>query len=351
MASRWPVIRARKAWQSAFFFWTVFIGTLFTLWAFAHLRGEQPVVGRPAGVEGFLPISALMSLRLWLAGGGVHPVHPAGLAILLGALLMSWVVARSFCSHLCPVGALSEWLGTLGRKLLGQTWEFPRWLDIPLRSLKWLLLAFFLWATWLAMKVENVKRFLDSPYNRVADVKMLLFFADPSRLTVAVLGVLFVASVMVRDFWCRYLCPYGALVGVFGRISLWRIKRNTDTCTNCQKCTKVCPARLRVHRLSQVRSVECTGCQDCVAACPVKDCLRLVGPGRLALRPAHGVLLAVGVYFAITLGFRLHGHWQGVVSEAEYARRLSQISSPLYSHGMGTAPVEDDLPVVLAPSH
>jgi len=352
MARGWPVVRLRRHIQAGFFFWTAFIGTLFALWAFAHMRGKTPPVPRPAGVEGFLPISALMSLRLWLAGGGVHPVHPAALAILLGAMAMSWVVARSFCSHLCPVGAVSEWLGRLGRKLLGKTWELPRLLDIPLRGLKWLLLGFFVWATWFSMSLAQVKAFLDSPYNRVADVKLLLFFAEPSRITVAVLGVLVVASILVRDFWCRYLCPYGALVGVFGRFALWRIRRDPATCTDCRRCTKVCPARLPVHALEVVRSVECTGCQDCVAACPVNGCLRLAGPGKLALRPAHGVLLAFGVYLAITGAFRLAGHWRGAVTEVEYARRLPEIHSPLYTHVGGMAGAElPSGPPELAPAH
>ncbi|MCX7894333.1 MAG: 4Fe-4S binding protein, partial [Thermoanaerobaculum sp.] len=187
MASLSRVVRWRRCWQVLFFLWTLLVGVLFTLWAFAHLRGQAPAVSRPPGVEGFLPISALMSLRLWLAGGGVHPVHPAGLAILVGALLMSATVARSFCSHLCPVGAVSEWLGRLGQRLLGSTWELPRVLDWFLRSVKWLLLAFFLWAVLVAMDLAQVRSFLDSPYNRVADVKMLLFFAQPSRLTVCLL--------------------------------------------------------------------------------------------------------------------------------------------------------------------
>lgn len=340
MAKRFPVVRARRFFQGAFFFWTAFIGTLFTLWVFAHMRGSEPAVSRPPGVEGFLPISALMSLRLWLAGGGVHPVHPAGLAILLGAILMSATVARSFCSHLCPVGALSEWLGRLGRRLLGKTWELPRALDVVLRSVKWLLLGFFLWATWVSMNLAQVRHFLDSPYNRVADVKMLLFFAEPSRFTIAVLGVLMVGSVLVRDFWCRYFCPYGALVGLFGLFAPFKITRDPDTCTNCKLCTKVCPARLPVHELARVRSVECTGCQDCVAACPVADCLRLAGPRRFPLRPAHGVLLAMGVYFAVTLAFRATGHWRGGVPEEEYARRIPEIHSPLYTHVGGMAPPE-----------
>jgi polyferredoxin len=350
------VIRARRVVQVAFTAIVVLIGVQFTLWASAHLAGRPPAFSRPAGVEGFLPISALMSLRLWLAGQGVHPVHPAALAILLGIVVMSVVLAKSFCSHLCPVGALSEWLGRLGQRLLGRTWQPPRWLDIPLRSLKYLLLAFFVWATWVAMDVAAVRAFLDSPYNRVADVKMGLFFANASRVTIAVLGVLVVGSVLIRDLWCRYMCPYGALLGFFGRLAPFKVTRDPSTCTDCRKCTKVCPARLPVHAMTRVASVECTSCQDCVAACPIKDCLAVrMAPApapRPLLRPMLAVAIALAVYLGVTLGFRAAGHWRSGVSEAEYAARLPHLDSPLYTHVGGMAASESAAAVPApVPSH
>lgn len=338
-----PVIRTRRLVQVAFLLLMVWLGVQFTLWALAHTAGNVPPVSRPVGVEGFLPISALMSLRLALAGGGVHPVHPAGLAILVAVLAMSALVAKSFCSHLCPVGTLSEGLGRLGVRLLGRTWLLPRWLDVSLRALKYVLLVFFLWAAWVALDLPGVRAFLDSPYNRVADTKMLLFFAHPSRLTVAVLGVLVIGSVLVRDLWCRYLCPYGALLGILGRLAPLKVARDSDTCIDCRKCTKVCPARLPVHTLTRMASVECTSCQDCVAVCPVRDCLAVRTPrpaGGWLLRPAAAVGLAVGIYLGITVAFRVNGHWRGVVSEGEYARRLQEIDSPLYTHVGGMAAAE-----------
>ncbi len=334
-----PVVAARRAVQAVALAWAVVTGVRFAAWAFARMEGRAPWTSRPPGVEAFLPISALMSLRLWLAGDGVHPVHPAGLAILLGVVAMSALVAKSFCSHLCPVGTVSEALGRLGARLLGRNWAPPRWLDVPLRSAKYLLLAFFLWATWVAFDLPGVQAFLDGPYNRVADAKMLLFFAHPSRLTIAVLGVLVVGSLLVRDLWCRYLCPYGALLGLVGRLAPLRVTRDAARCTACRACTRACPARLEVHTLARVGSPECSSCQDCVAACPVAGCLVVRLPRRAArgqwLRPAVAVGLAVSACLAIALAFRLTGHWRGVMSEDEYARRLREIDAPIYMHVEG----------------
>jgi polyferredoxin len=349
------VVRARRVVQGGFLLLVVWLGVQFALWALAYTGGRMPTVPRPAGVEGFLPISALMSLRLTLAGGGIHPVHPAGLAILVAVLGMSVIVAKSFCSHLCPVGAISEALGRFGARLLGRTWLVPHWLDVPLRALKYGLLAFFLWASWFALDVPGVRAFLDGPYNRVADTKMLLFFVHPSRLTIAVLGVLVIGSVLVRDLWCRYLCPYGALLGILGRFAPLKVTRDASTCIDCRRCTKVCPARLRVHALTRVASVECTSCQDCVAVCPVKECLAVRPPrpaGVAALRPAVAVALAVGLYLGATLAFRVSGHWRGSITEGEYARRLQEIDSPLYTHvgGMAAAAARPDT-TALVQSH
>ncbi len=339
------VLRERRVVQVAMAGVILLIGVQFTLWVTAHLEGRTPPVPRPAGVEGFLPIDGMMALRHWLHTGEVDPIHPAALAIFLGICLMSLVLAKSFCSHLCPVGLLSEWLGRLGLRLTGRTLTPPKWLDIPLRSLKFLLLGFFVWAVWVAMDPRGVEAFLQSPYARVVDAKMWLFFARPSETTITVLGILVVLSVFIRDFWCRYLCPYGALVGVLGLFSPLKVARDASLCTDCRACTRVCPARLPVHTMGRVRSIECSSCQDCVVACPVEGCLAVRPPGgvrrRAWLRPVAATLVAVGVYLGVTGLFRVTGHWQTAITEAEYARRLPEIDSPLYTHVGGVAMAEE----------
>ena len=112
------------------------------------------------------------------------------------------------------------------------------------------------------MDRQAVAAFLSGHYARVVDAKMWLFFASPSRLTWAVLGALVVGSVFLRDLWCRYLCPYGALLGLLGRLAPLEVTRDPGLCTGCEGCRRVCPARLPVHSVRRVSSVECTSCQD-----------------------------------------------------------------------------------------
>jgi ferredoxin len=338
------VLKLRRVIQWTMTAVVVLIGAQFSLWVIPHIDGRWPEVSRPPGVEAFLPIDAMLGLRHLLLTGAVDAVHPAGLAIFIGICLMSVVVAKSFCSHVCPVGLVSELLGRLGIRLTGRTLTPPKWLDIPLRGLKFLLLGFFVWAIWFVMDPQAVEAFLESPYAKVVDAKMWLFFAEPSRLTIAVLGILVVGSIFVRDLWCRYLCPYGALVGVLGRFAPLKVTRDAAICTDCQSCTTVCPARLPVHTMRRVASIECTSCQDCVVACPVEACLVVRPPQRAGrkiwLRPATATLLAVGLYLAVVVGFRAAGHWHTDITEQEYHRRLQELESPLYSHVGGTAMTE-----------
>src|SRR5947199_110451 len=81
------------------------------------------------------------------------------------------------CCWLCPVGTLSEYLWRAGGKFFGRNFQLPRWLDLPLRSLKYLLLGFFAWAV-ANMSPDAISQFMHSPYGAIADVRMLNFFRD-----------------------------------------------------------------------------------------------------------------------------------------------------------------------------
>ncbi len=291
--------KIRKAIQYGFLATCLIIGIQFYFW-YRHYKSGGIEIPRPAGAEGFLPLSALISLKYWLFTGIFNHVHPAALVIFLAIMAVSLIFKKSFCSFICPVGLISEWHWKLGRKLFGRKfvapfgWKPPKWLDYPLRSLKYLLLLFFVNAILIGMDSASLGAFIDSPYNKIADVKMLLFFVEMSSFAFGVIILLAVASLFIANFWCRYLCPYGALLGILGFISPVKIRRIKETCTDCKACTRVCPAMINVHTATVVRSDECTSCLACVKACPVADTL-YPEPGRLEKK---GLASRVGAWCA-----------------------------------------------------
>ena len=232
----------RRIVQFAFLALNLWVGIEFYAWVrFFESGGVTKYVERPAGVDGWLPIDALMNLKLAPLTGSVPRVHPAGMFLLLAFLGVSLLFHKAFCSWLCPVGTLSEYLWKLGRKILRRNFQLPRWVDIPLRGLKYLLLALFVWVIG-RMSVEALAGFLSGPYGIIADVKMLNFFRHLGQTGAIVLAVLTLLSLVVQNFWCRYLCPYGALVGLAALFSPTRIRREPEPCIDCGKCAKACPA-------------------------------------------------------------------------------------------------------------
>src|SRR5262249_41421295 len=147
--------------------------TLFVRWG--ESGGSTGFHERPPGVDGFLPISALMSLQYWVTTGILNEIHPAGIFILLAILATGLFLKKAFCSWLCPVGTLSESLWMFGKKIFGRNFTINRWFDYPLRSIKYLLLAFFV-SSILRMDGDTLGAFIYSPYNKVADIKMWMFF-------------------------------------------------------------------------------------------------------------------------------------------------------------------------------
>lgn len=301
-------------------------------------NGQASFSERPPGAEGFLPISALISLNYWFQTGIVNNIHPSGLFIFVAIAATGILLKKAFCSWLCPIGTLSESLHILGKKLFGKNITVTKWLDYPLRSIKYLLAFFFVYSI-VQMDIPTLAAFIYSPYNKMADVKMYLFFANITSFALWTIIILMIFSVFIKNFWCRYLCPYGALLGALSWLSPLKITRNKSTCIDCELCTKACPSNINVHTAGKVWSDECMNCLACVQVCPVKETLDV----RTSLTKTQvpnwvfGVLV-VGVFVAITGFAMLTGQWQNSMTKEEYQKRFQNVDSPLYQHNRGSVP-------------
>ena len=304
----------RRTYQALFLLMNVWIGGVFYVWVRHFETGTPNTLSRPAGVEGWLPIAGMMNLKYYVLTGYVPSLHPAAMFLLITFLAIAFLFRKAFCSWLCPIGTISEYLWRAGRTLSRQNFRIWKWLDIPLRGLKYLLLGFFVWAV-SSMSANAITAFMRSDYGLIADVKMLDFFRFLGQTGAIVIAVLVVVSLFVQNFWCRYLCPYGALLGLTSLLSPLRIRRNPTSCMDCAKCAKACPSALPVDKLIAIKSAECTGCLECVAVCPAQGALQMSLPAPVERRvPTWAMAAGVAVLFFGIVGYaKTMGYWNSDV--------------------------------------
>jgi len=292
---------------------------------------SQPFVQRPPSVDAYLPIGGLMAFKYFVATGGtVEPFHPSGLVLFIAICGVSLLLKKGFCGWICPIGTVSQYLWMAGERLLGRNFRIERYTDIGLRSIKYLLLSLFFWVIVVAMGSTMILLFFLSDYYKVADVKMLKFFTDMSTLSLWVLIALAVLSVLTKNFWCRYLCPYGALLGLLSRLSPVKVRRNDERCIHCHACTRHCPALIDVENQEAVASAECFGCMTCVSRCPAPGALDMTvkrGRSVSVLRPyLYPALLAAFFFLVVGIGM-LTDTWHSKIPYEEYQRLIPRVSA------------------------
>jgi len=277
-------------------------------------QGVTPWLMRPDVVDAFLPIAggielkAIVTLNLW------DQTHPAAAVMLAAVLLTGLLCKRAFCGWACPLGLAGEYLYALRKRFIKAELAPPAWLDWPLRILKYLLLLALFYIV-IGMPSESIPYYLQGNYHKIADLKMALFFVTPGLITLACFGFILVLAAWRRQGFCRYLCPYGAMLGLLSFASPLKIRRDTQHCLieakgmKCDKCTRACPANIIVHTKTTVRSDECQACMRCVAACPKSAALGF------SLKSGHRVshkgllVLLLLALFALPLTAYLAGFW------------------------------------------
>ena len=318
----------RYAVQFGFLCLTIFIGIRFYQFVQHFESPGSPFVERPPSVDAFLPIGGLMAFKYFLFTGIVDPVHPSGLILFVGILGVSLFVKKGFCGWICPIGTVSQYTWMFGEKIFGRNFRVERYTDMGLRSLKYILLGLFLFLIGIAMAPNMMLLFFITDYYKVADVRMMKFFTEMTTLTMVILIALVALSVVYKNFWCRYLCPYGALLGLLSRFSPLKVRRNEEECVHCHACTQHCPTQIDVENKAVVKSEECFGCLTCVSRCPAKGALDLTVKAGNKVRIVNPwffpALLIALFYLAIGIGV-MTGNWHSKVPYEEYQRLIPEV--------------------------
>lgn len=287
-----------------------FLGFL-TLLGYRH----QILGGGPEGVppvDALCPFGGLESLYSVLASGEwLRRLAPSAMVLLIVLVAMTLLFGRVFCGWICPLGTLGEWTSRAGTRLGIRKRELTVRTDAVLRWLKYLVLVVIIAATWKAGTLvwrgydpwvawmhlsAGWDGFLESPWS---------FFS----LFVLVIGL----SLFIERFWCRYLCPLGALLAPLQKSGLVKVRRSDEDCIHCHMCGPVCPVRLDPEARDVERSAECIACGRCVEVCPREKAL-FFGTSKRKISVMMLGVLALAAWFGGYAAAKVTGYWQTYAS-------------------------------------
>ena len=212
------------------------------------------------GALGACPVGSLQNA---LGRNSTGPSYVLGTLILFGVLL-----GRLVCGFLCPFGLLQDLLAKVPLPKM----KLPRWLDKPLRYLKYVVLILLVVLAVLIEEPTFCKYLcpaglleaglpLTSLNPQLAGMRGPLFYV---KLGILILIVLLSLSIF-RPF-CKYLCPLGAFYGLFNGVGFYRLQVEETKCVRCGRCAAACPMDVDVTKHSN--SPECIRCGKCRDACP-----------------------------------------------------------------------------------
>jgi polyferredoxin len=295
----------------------------------------------------FLDFDPLIALSSLLASHAVRRIF----LLSVVTIVITIFLGRVFCGWICPLGTLNTAVGYFRMRRLKPNRIEGRYPS--LRPLKYYILVFILAAAvfgWNAagfldpisltirslavgfnpginkmvraffeltydLQIPGVSPALDSLYS--AMIGTVLAFEQPIFRQAIVIGTIFAVilglNVLAPRFWCRYLCPLGALLGLVGwKQAAARVDVDGDKCVKCRRCTVSCQGDATPFPTGEWASRECLVCYNCRSVCPVdaveiRATTRETGSGNVDLRRRWLVSSGLGALLAVpAVGVGVH---------------------------------------------
>jgi polyferredoxin len=230
-----------------------------------------------ASLHAVCPFGGVETLYTFVVSGlYVKKIHSAALALAGIVMLLSIFFGPVFCGWVCPLGTVQEWVGKLGRKLFRRRYNHfvPAALDRYLRYLRYGVLLWVLYVT--ATSGVLVFEAYD-PYYALFN----FWSTEVAWTAILILSLVLLGSIFVERPWCKYACPYGAVLGITNLFRVFSIKRSTTTCKADGACSIMCPMNIQVDSKTTVRDHQCISCMECTseAVCPVAKTVLLTSRG------------------------------------------------------------------------
>lgn len=229
----------------------------------------KPIIPNGPSIHAICPFGGVATLPALIMGDKfVKHIHESNIVLFIALIIIGIVFGAIFCGYICPFGSIQEWIGKLGKKIFKK--KYNNWYSSKIHR----ILSFGRWFLLIMVLIQTTQTGLLMFTNMDPYYALFNFYTgEVVPLAFAILGVVLIGSLFVERPWCKYLCPLGIINGLLSKISIFKIRRNKNTCINCKKCTTVCPEHIEVHTSKAISVSQCNRCLKCVDICPVDNTL------------------------------------------------------------------------------
>jgi len=248
-------------------------------------------------IHALCPYGGLESLLAFITFGAfVKKIFLGTFVLFLVTMSLAIVMRRSFCGQMCAFGGLQEFFGKIGRKLFKKRPILPKKLDRVLRYLKFVVLGITVVMAWITAELWITPY---DPFNALGHLADFNALMTTYLVGFIVLLVTLLGSVIYDRFFCKYLCPVGALYGVIGKASPYAVRIDKEKCIRCGLCNKTCPMNVEIMdaKNEKITDIECINCNECVNVCPSRGALYTGFGKKKILRPILATVLALSLFF------------------------------------------------------
>ena len=175
---------------------------------------------------------------------------------------------RIFCGWVCAFGTFNDFIYMLSKRVFKVRFKINNKIDTIFKYLKYVILLFIVYFIW----TKGIKLFDNSsPWDAFAQIPQFSQAVSGYALGFLILAFITIGAIFIERFFCKYLCPLGAVFTISSKMRLFKIDKPTIKCGKCRICTTNCPMGIQLYKTQKVNNGECINCLRCTEVCPRKN--------------------------------------------------------------------------------
>jgi len=180
-------------------------------------------------------------------------------------MLVTIILGRWFCGWICAFGAYNDLIYFISKKIFKGKFKVNEQVDSILKYLKYVVLLFIIIVSWTIG--SNILQTV-SPWDAFGQITNLSTVFSRLLIGLILLVLITIGAAFIERFFCRYLCPLGAIFAIISRLGITKINKPKDDCGKCRACTMNCSMGLKLYKVDGARGGDCINCLKCTEVCP-----------------------------------------------------------------------------------